>query len=337
MRFIMSAPIKLIIDTDPGIDDAMAIHLAFADKRFDVLALTSIFGNVHTTTATRNALYLAEMAAYPCRVAAGLGVPMVQAQHPVADFVHGEEGFGHLPAVNPKGKAMRETAAEFMIKLAQEHPNEIIICALGPLTNLAAAVKLNPNFPKMIKKLVIMGGAVKADGNVTKYAEANIWNDPDAADLVFAQDWDMELIGLDVTAKIKCTPEDFAWLAQQAPYIGGFLNEAADFYFDFYKQQYGTRMCMMHDPSAILSIVEPELFSYEPIALRVVVESDYDKDSKDYERIGQTMADDIKRMKPRNKVLVALETDAAKVRRHYLDLSAQADIIYQARLGAKRG
>ncbi|MEC8366429.1 MAG: nucleoside hydrolase, partial [Pseudomonadota bacterium] len=130
---------KIIIDTDPGIDDAMAIHMAFADPRLDVVGLTTVFGNVTSKQATRNALCLAEMACHPAAVAGGAAIPLTREPQPPADFVHGPEGFGTLPAMRPARMADTRNAARYLVETCAEAPGEIIICAVGPLTNLAAA------------------------------------------------------------------------------------------------------------------------------------------------------------------------------------------------------
>ena len=179
---------KIIIDTDPGIDDAMAIHQAFADPRLEVLGLTTIFGNVATPMATRNALRLVEMAAYPAVVAHGAEAPLVREVAPPADFVHGAEGFGTVPPAEPQGRADARSAAVFIAETAAAHPGEVIICAVGPLTNLALALTHDPDLVRNVHSVVVMGGSIAWHGNVSDCAEANIWGDPDAADAVFAAD-----------------------------------------------------------------------------------------------------------------------------------------------------
>ena len=147
---------KIIIDTDPGIDDAMAIHMAFADSRLDVLGLTTIFGNVTIDIATRNALVLAEMAAYDTVVSKGMPVPRRRPLEPPADFVHGGEGFGDVPPITPQGAPIAEDAARYLCETCAAHPGEIIICAVGPLTNLAAAIDHDPAIVDNVKAVVIM-------------------------------------------------------------------------------------------------------------------------------------------------------------------------------------
>ncbi|WP_438996538.1 nucleoside hydrolase [Candidatus Puniceispirillum sp.] len=304
---------KIIIDTDPGIDDAMAIHMAFADPRLDVLGLTTIFGNVTIDIATRNALVLAEMARYKTVVSQGALVPRHRPPEPPADFVHGGEGFGDVAPIIPHGTAISQTAARYLCETCAAHPGEIIICAVGPLTNLAAALDHDPAIVDNVKAVVVMGGSAAPHGNVTNVAEANIWNDPDAAECVFAATWPVTMVGLDVTEKAQCTPADFTMLAEQAPAIGGFLDAATQFYFDFHENKTGIRSCFMHDPSAILAITDPDFFDFEPMALKVICDGD---------EIGRTLpVDDASRP----LIQVAMQVNGAAVRDKFIELVANGD------------
>lgn len=316
-------PQKIIIDTDPGIDDAMAIHMAFADPRLDVLGLTSIFGNVTIDKATRNALVLAEMAHYKTVVSQGALVPRRRPPEPPADFVHGGEGFGDVAPITPQGTAISQIAAHYLCETCAAHPGEIIICAVGPLTNLAAALDHDPAIVDNVKAVVVMGGAAASHGNVSNLAEANIWNDPDAAECVFAAAWPVTMVGLDVTEKAQCTPADFATLAEQAPTIGGFLNAATQFYFDFHENKTGIRSCFMHDPSAVLAITDPDYFDFRPMALKVIC---------DGAEIGRTLpVNDASRP----LIQVAMQVNSAAVRDKFIALIANADMARDSRQGTR--
>ena len=271
-------PQKIIIDTDPGIDDAMAIFFACLHPGLDVVGMTSVFGNVTADIATRNAMVLAEMAKQDIPVAKGENTPLVMVPNGVSDYVHGAEGFGDIPPQTPKATAVSETAAEFICRMISENPGEIVLCPIGPLTNIALALDLDPSITSKVKSVVIMGGGLDR-GNVTDFAEANIWNDPHAADRVFAADWEVTLVGLDVTHDVTCHPPDFNRIAAKAPVLGGFLNEAVQFYFRFYESHYGFKGCQMHDPTAVIAITNPEFFTIENHALEVIVEG---------ARVGQT-------------------------------------------------
>ena len=316
---------KLIIDTDPGIDDAMAIHMAFADPRIEVVGLTTIFGNVTTRQATRNALHLAQMAHYPVDVAHGADRPLARAPHPPADFVHGPEGFGRLPAPAVEAAPDPRGAARYLVETCAAAPGKIVICAVGPLTNLAAALALDPGITHTAARVVVMGGSAARHGNVSDCAEANIWNDPHAAEAVFAADWDVTMVGLDVTEKTQCTPRDFAGLAAASPIIGGFLADAADFYFDFHEAKTGTRSCFMHDPSAILAITDPALFGFESMPVTVVCEGD---------EIGRTVGG---AAPDRRDTHVAMTVDSAAARQRFLDLVGAADRAATRRMADDNG
>jgi inosine-uridine nucleoside N-ribohydrolase len=266
----MSA-IKVIIDTDPGVDDAMAILYAAAHPGLDLIGLTSVFGNVPVATATRNALFLAELAGLDIPVAGGAAEPLVQPLLPHPDFVHGVEGFGDLPPVSPAGHADPRPAVRFLCDMTAAHPGQVTICAVGPLTNLAAALALDPAIAHNVDRVVVMGGAVTCPGNVNAHAEANIWNDPHAAAAVFDADWPVTLVGLDVTEVVNCYPEDFASLARNAPITGGFLNRAVQFYFDFHRGRHDLDGCHMHDPTAVIQITDPGLFEVREAPLDVTL------------------------------------------------------------------
>lgn len=316
---------KLIIDTDPGIDDAMAIHMAFADPRIEIVGLTTIFGNVTTLQATRNALFLAQMAHYPVDVAHGADRPLARAPQPPADYVHGPEGFGKLPAPVVEATPDPRGAARYLCETCAANPGEIIICAVGPLTNLAAALALDAGITRSAARVVVMGGSAARHGNVSDCAEANIWNDPHAAEAVFAADWDVTMVGLDVTEKTQCTPQDFAGLAAESPIIGGFLADAAEFYFDFHEAKAGTRSCFMHDPSAVLAITDPALFGFDSTPVSVTCEGD---------EIGRTVTG---AATDRRAARVAMTVDSKAARQRFLDLVSAADRTALDRTGRDNG
>ena len=316
---------KLIIDTDPGIDDAMAIHYAFAHPGLAVLGLTTIFGNVFVPQATRNALLLSEQAHYHVDVAEGAAQPQVQSLNPPSHHVHGAEGFGDVPVSQPNGTAVEMSAADYITKTCRQHSGEVILCPVGPLTNIAAALRADPELVNHVQKVVIMGGAVWASGNVSAHAEANIWNDPHAADEVFAADWDIDLIGLDVTQKISCDDADFARLRKAAPDIGGFLHDISSFYINFYHSIIRQHVCLMHDPSALVAITDEPFFGFRITPLSVVCEG---------EAVGQTVSDGNLSRRP---VRVAVSADVQKVKNRFLDICATADKMKGDRLACEAG
>ena len=298
---------KILIDTDPGIDDAMAIFYAALHPDIEIVGMTSIFGNVTTNIAVRNAIVLAEKVGQPIPVAKGADKPLVMEPNDVSDYVHGVEGFGTMAAQPIKSKPLNEPAHEFICRMINENPGEIILCPIGPLTNIALALEHDPTIVTKAKAVYIMGGGLN-QGNVTEFAEANIWNDPHAADAVFEANWIVTMVGLDVTTRVQCVPTDFVKLAVSAPEIGGFLNEAVQFYMDFYATHYGKRGCDMHDPTAIIAITDPQYFTIETHALEVIV---------DGARVGQTL----RSTNPlRLKHKVPMVVDAQGVKQRFLSI-----------------
>lgn len=261
---------KIILDTDPGIDDAMAIFFAFQSPDIELLGLTTVYGNVPVTMAAQNALTLCELAGKnDIPVTKGVGMPWVGEESAYAHFVHGEHGFGHIKPEPPKGELDPRSSAQFIVDMARKYPGEITLVAIGPLGNLALALRLEPELPKLVKGVSIMGGAAFVPGNVTPVAEANIWNDAHAAEIVFAADWDLVMFGLDVTNDVPFAPTFVDVLAEKNPTLGGFVQESAQFYMDFYSQNREDRVCFFHDAFPIAHLRHPELFELTEGHVRV--------------------------------------------------------------------
>lgn len=298
--------IKMIIDTDPGIDDAMAIFYAAAAPEISLLGLTTIFGNVTTKIATRNALRLLEAAGLDLPVAHGAEAPLSLPPFQPSSQVHGEEGFGTIPASEPKGAAVAEEAADFLIRMAREHRGELVLCPIGPLTNIALAIQRDPEFTKNLKRIVIMGGSLEEGGNITPHAEANIYHDPHAADVVFGSGAEVVMVGLDVTHRILCTKADFAAIASLSPELGGMLQTMSEFYLHFYETVGKFDGCSLHDPAAVIACSHPELFKTKTLPLRVSCEG---------ETSGATLAAEAG---SRPAVSVCLKVDAEAVKSLFL-------------------
>lgn len=296
---------KAIIDTDPGVDDAMAIFFAASCPQIDLIGLTSVYGNIPVEMATRNALHLVEMVGRPIPVAQGMSAPLRGRPWEPVFWIHGNEGLGARAAPRPKGRAVESRAVEFLIDQAKRHKGELVVFPIGPLTNIAAAIERDPDFAKNVARIVIMGGVVHARGNVTPFAEANIYNDPDAAAIVLNSGAEILLVGLDVTNRTSLTKEDLAALAKRAPKFGGFLAEISDLYIDVYLGR-GAKGCSLHDPTTVIAALRPELFRMEEADVEVQLAG---------ERLGQTV------LKPRNgqKTRVCVEADYDRVVEVFLD------------------
>lgn len=263
---------RIIIDTDPGIDDAMAILFAFRSPELEVMGLTSIFGNVSAELGARNALTLCQLAGTQVPVAQGATVPIGMPPRPHSDYVHGTDGFGNIDWPQAEGVIDPRSAAEFIVGSVNAYPGEITLIPLGPLTNLALALELDPSIAGKVKEVVLMGGAVHETGNVSPVAEANIINDPHAADRVFGADWPVTMIGLDVTHQVLLKTAVMERIEAANPFQGGFLNKAAQHYFDFYRAALGVNGCYFHDAATIAYVLDPSLFGCRHGRIRVATE-----------------------------------------------------------------
>lgn len=263
---------KIIIDTDPGIDDAMAILFAYKAPEIEVLGLTTTFGNIPVTKATENALILNSIAGVDVPVAGGVAVPLVIEPRPHPDFVHGSDGFGNINWPKTDKKAVDQTAAEFIVETVRKYPGEVTLVALGPLGNLATALKLDPEIANLVDEVVLMGGTHLEFGNVSPVAEANIMNDPHAADAVFTAPWQVTMIGLDVTHQVLLDNTILERIKKANKIEGDFLYQAAQHYINFYSERLGIDGCYFHDASTIAYVLQPGLFGIELGAIRVACE-----------------------------------------------------------------
>lgn len=274
---------RVILDTDPGVDDAMAIALCVAHPDIELMALTTVFGNVSVEQSTRNAQFLLDVfGATNTVVARGEGQPIVQPPRPHSESVHGDDGLGgcfdSTRALNPNAAhtAVHESnAPDYIIDQAKRFPGEITLIAVGPLSNVAKALEKEPDLPKLLRGLVVMGGALDEPGNVTPVAEANFFNDSHAADRVLAVEWPVTVIGLDVTHKIMVTDSQLALLRDKAGNTGKLLWDSSRFYVDFYVKKGAAKeseepACAMHDAAAVLYLLMPDAFATVSGRSRVV-------------------------------------------------------------------
>jgi inosine-uridine nucleoside N-ribohydrolase len=265
-------PRKVILDTDPGVDDAMAIAFALRSPALQVLALTTVYGNADVELTTANALRVVELDGHDVPVARGAAHPLVRPKAPSPDFVHGRDGLGDINAPPPAGKPIGTDAAELIVATARRYPGEVTLVAVGPLTNLALALALEPGLPALVKEVILMGGSASAGGNVTPVAEANIWGDPQAADIVFAAPWSVTMVGLDVTTRVRLEDDRLLRMARRDPRVGDFLYRASRFYKRFHESTGVTGGIYVHDPSAVAYAIDRGLFSTERARVRVVTE-----------------------------------------------------------------
>ncbi len=262
-------PVKVIIDTDPGVDDSMAILFAIRSPEIEVVGLTTVFGNASIDNATANALTLVGLAGASIPVARGAGHPLVKDLRPPPTFVHGADGLGEVGRQRPVGEVVEQTGAEFIVDMARRFPGEITLVPVGPLTNIALALAIEPRLPELIKEVVLMGGAAGVEGNVTPVAEANIFGDPQAADIVFSAPWKVTMVGLDVTTRVRMTDEILERIAAADPEFGEFIYAISRYYKRFYESRGVYGGFHVHDPSAIAYVIAPDLFETRTGRVRV--------------------------------------------------------------------
>jgi purine nucleosidase len=268
----------IILDVDTGIDDALAIAYAARSPELELVGLTTCFGNVSVEEATRNTLYMLEVfGREEVPVHAGASLPFrrsVGRGH--AKEVHGEDGLGNaLGSSLPRSRAAGTNAARFLIDQAKARPGELTVIAVGPLTNLALAIQEDAEFVRLVKRVVIMGGAVTVPGNVTPHAEANIYSDPEAADYVFRSGVPITLVGLDVTMKTLLPRSRLREWREQGSKEAMFLADATDFYIDFYENHNpGIGGCALHDPLAVGIVIDPQFCRTEARYVQIDTEEE---------------------------------------------------------------
>ena len=253
---------RIIIDTDPGVDDALAILLALASPEISLEALTTTQGNVTLEKATRNALSILELArASHIPVASGNMLPLVQPLRASA-FVHGESGIGNSMLPQPKTRPIPKHAVDYLIERVLAEPKEISLFPIGPLTNIAMAIRKEPGFADAVKELVIMGGAVLEPGNITPLAEFNIYVDPHAAHIVFHSGIPITLIPLDVTHKCLLKQEHVDRLMKIDSPISSFIRDAVEVYLRA-SFALGYEGSALHDPLTLATLIAPELLTLQ--------------------------------------------------------------------------
>ena len=276
---------KIIIDTDPGQDDAVAILLALASPdEIEVLGITAVAGNVPLSLTEKNARIVCELAGRPdIPVYAGCDRPLKR-KLVTAEHVHGKTGLDGPELPEPKIKLQEKHGVDFIIDtILQEPENSISLCPLGPLTNIASAILKQPKIVSRIKKIVLMGGAYFEVGNITPAAEFNIFVDPDAAKIVFEAGIDMVVMPLDVTHKALVTEKRNEAFRQLKSPVGVAVAEMTDFFERFDKEKYGSSGAPLHDPCVTAYLIDPKIFSGKNINVEIETKSEL--------TLGMTVAD----------------------------------------------
>ena len=276
---------KIIIDTDPGQDDAVAILLALASpEEIEVLGITAVAGNVPLDLTKKNARIVCELAQKTeIKVFAGCDTPM---KRPLvtAEHVHGKTGLDGPTLPDPQMPLQKQHAVDFIIETVRNNESgTITLCPLGPLTNIATAIEKAPDIKEKVQEIVLMGGAYFEVGNITPTAEFNIYVDPEAAEIVFQSNIKITVLSLDVTHKALVTKaRNDAFRALNSP-VGKAVAEMTDFFERFDKEKYGSDGAPLHDPCVIAYILSPDLFSGRHINVEVETQSEL--------TLGMTVAD----------------------------------------------
>jgi purine nucleosidase len=263
-------PRRVIIDTDPGTDDALAIFLALNSPELKVEALTPVAGNVPLELTLPNALRLLEVAGRTeIPVAAGADRPLAR-RLITATYAHGENGLGGIRLPEPKLKPVEETAVQLIRRVVRESPGQIGIIAIGPLTNIATAFLQDPELPRLIASLTIMGGSLSG-GNVSPAAEFNIYVDPEAAHLVFRSGAPLTMVGLDVTRRAMLTEENIRRLEGSRKSEGRVAGQIARASMTRVRQTNPAGGPAMHDSLAVATFIDPTLVTLQELLVEVEI------------------------------------------------------------------
>ncbi|HEY3473971.1 MAG TPA: nucleoside hydrolase [Anaerolineales bacterium] len=262
-------PKRILFDTDPGIDDACAILLALASPELSVEGLSIVHGNCSLGQAAINALSVLELAsAAHIPVAKGCELPLVQPSL-LAPETHGATGLGYAELPAPRARPIGQYAIDFLIEKILSSPGEITLVAIGPLTNVALAIRQEPRIVEALGEIIIMGGALRHEGNTTALAEFNTYVDPHAAHIVYHSGIPITLVPLDVTYQCVLTPEDVKRLQETDSAVTKFIVDATRFYMEFHDEFQKIEGCVINDPLALALTFAPDLCTYQELPVDV--------------------------------------------------------------------
>jgi inosine-uridine nucleoside N-ribohydrolase len=312
-----SAAKKIIFDTDPGTDDALALMLALNSPEVDVLAITVVPGNVTAAMGLENALRMVSLA-NRCDIPVARG-----AQHPLfqklitAEFWHGRNGLANIELPPSKCKVDSRFGPDVIIQLVHASPHEITLVLVGPLTNIALAVEKDPSIVPLVKEVILMGGSISG-GNVNAAAEANIYNDPEAAQIVFQAGWPLTMVGLEVGDKALFTPKYLDQLGQTHGPINDFIYSVLKFLVDL-SGTFGVPGSPMYDPSAVAVAVDSTLVKVQEMHVDVETRGEFTRGETVGNRHGQVernvvrgdryVIEGVDKVTPNAKVCVDVDSD----------------------------
>lgn len=299
----MSPPVPVILDTDPGIDDALAILLAIASPEVDLLGVTVTGGNCPLEQGVHNALGVVELAGAAVPVVPGVALPLIRPPF-TAPETHGETGLGNARLTVQRSQAADDHAVDYLVRTIMRAPTPITLVAVAPLTNVALAVRREPRIVERVREVIMMGGAFHVPGNTTPLAEFNVYVDPHAAHIVLHSGLPLTIIPWDITERVLLTQAHVDDLLRIASPITRFVADATRFYIDFHRDYFGYSGCAINDPCALALAFRPDLARTE--ALYVDVEIDSER------TMGKTFADPQRALKrpPNARLVRAFDQDA---------------------------
>ena len=294
---------KIILDCDPGHDDAIAIMLAAKNENIDLLGITVVSGNQTIEKTTRNALNVCEYLGLDVPVYEGCGQPMIRNKPTVANDIHDESGLDG-PTFAPLIKKKEDKhAVMYMIDTLLNSDGDITVVTTGPMTNLAMAMKLCPNIIPKIKEIVLMGGAYQL-GNVTPAAEFNIFTDADAAHVVFTSGRRIVMAGLDVTRKVLCYPSIIERMSKHNNCASNLFVDLMTFFSKTQKEVYGWEGGPLHDPVTIAYLIDPTVLTLKEMYTEIDIRSE--------QSYGRTNCDYFNYLKKEPNSFVAIDIDVEK-------------------------
>ncbi|CAB1016618.1 nucleoside hydrolase [Corynebacterium diphtheriae] len=305
---------KIILDLDTGIDDALALAYTLGSPELDLIGVTATYGNVLVETGVRNDLALLELFGRS-DVPVFSGEPHALTKDgfevlEISAFIHGKNGVGEAEVAEPVGVVQELSAVDFLIESVERYGDELIIVPTGAMTNIAAAMKKSETFARDAQ-IVFMGGALTVPGNVSQWAEANVNQDPEAADIMVRNAGDITMVGLDVTLQTLLTyAETATWRALGTP-AGNFLADATDYYikaYDTTAPHLGG--CGLHDPLAVGVAIDPSLVTLLPINLKVDTEGP---------TRGRTIGDEVRLNDPHKNCKVAVGVDVDRFLKEFME------------------
>lgn len=296
------APQRIVIDTDPGIDDALAILLALASPEVDLRALTVVAGNVPLAQCVANALSTLDLLHAPAvAVAAGTSTPLIRPLF-TAPTTHGDTGLGYAHLPQSSRKVVADHGVDRLIAEIMAAPGEVTLVAVGPLTNVALALRKEPQIISAVREVIIMGGALLVEGNTTPVAEFNFFVDPHAAQIVLHSGMPLTLLPWDITVDVQLTQADVDRLLRISSPVTRFVADTTRFYIEFHQQHFGFAACSINDPVAVALAFLPELAQTRPVFVDIEIGSEL--------TMGQSVADylGVRKRAPNVRVVTSLDT-----------------------------